>query len=145
MTVRQVEPLPVSEGARDKDDVIAIASSSECIPTFQPEPVSLTANTTSKERKTSSCDDENRKTPASVSSPVSEGVVFRDESTSSGDGLLSPVVAGEEHYRFRSISDVSHHTRKLTSYRTEGSLSSGSLADMEGDAKVRGIYCSYHT
>ena len=122
MTVRQVEPLPVSEGARDKDDVIAIASSSEFIPTFQPEPVSLTANTTSKERKTSSCDDENRKTPASVSSPVSEGVVFRNESTSSGDGLLNPVVAGEEHYRFRSISDV------LTSYRTEGSLSSGRLA-----------------
>jgi hypothetical protein len=69
-----------------------------------------------------------------VSSQASEGVLLRNESTSSGDGLLSPA-AVEHTYRFRSVSDISHHARKLTSYRTEGSLSSGSLADLEGDSK----------
>ncbi|CAI7988973.1 Unconventional myosin-IXa, partial [Geodia barretti] len=72
--------------------------------------------------------------PVSVSSQASEGVLLRNESTSSGDGLLSPA-AVEHTYRFRSVSDISHHARKLTSYRTEGSLSSGSLADLEGDSK----------
>ena len=75
--------------------------------------------------------------PVSVSSLASEsgGAVFRKESTSSGEFLLSPTPEGT--YRYRSISDVSHSGRKLTSYRTEGSVSSASLRDSEEAVKVK--------
>ena len=56
---------------------------------------------------------------------------LRTESTSSCEVLLTPPV--EAPYRFRSISDVSHNTRMLTSYHTESSISSSSI---RGDTKV---------
>jgi hypothetical protein len=57
-----------------------------------------------------------------LTSPGSEGNVFRTESTSSSELLQTPPV--EQAHRFRSISDVSHNTRKLVSYQTEVAISS---------------------
>ena len=57
-----------------------------------------------------------------LTSPGSEGNVFRTESTSSSEMLQTPPV--EQAHRFRSISDVSHNTRKLVSYQTEVAISS---------------------
>ena len=61
----------------------------------------------------------------SLTSPGSGEGVFRHESTSSSEVLLTPTL--EPQYRLRSISDVSHNTRMLTSYRTESSVSTSSL------------------
>ena len=63
---------------------------------------------------------------------------MRTESTSSSDVMLSPAMEGS--YRFRSVSDVSHDTRKLSSYRRDGSVSSGSMREMDGDRKVSATY-----
>ena len=127
--LRLVDPAEV----QNDDDIIANSilpttslsapTKSSSAPAVRSEPVETEASTGEAQKS------------VSVSSPASEGVVFRTESTSSADVLLSPA-AVEEPYRFRSVSDVSHHTRKLSSFRTEGSLSSGSLLDLEGDTKV---------
>ena len=76
--------------------------------------------------------------PASVSSLASGSVAMRTESMSSSDVMLSPAMDGS--YRFRSVSDVSHDTRKLSSYRRDGSVSSGSMREMDGDSKVSAMY-----
>ena len=160
---REVEALPSGE-AGNKDDVIgnssiSTTSSSEFVKTepvgantsmtsssefVKTEPVGANTSTASSSEfvktepvgaNTTSTGDKPQAPPVSVSSQASEGVLLRNESTSSGDGLLTPAAVGG-HYRFRSVSDLSHQARKLTSYRTEGSLSSGSLVDLEGDCKV---------
>ena len=127
------KPEVVPAEVQNNDDIIAnstLPTTSLSAPTK-----SLSAPTVrSKPVETEASTGEAQKS-VSVSSPASEGVVFRTESTSSADVLLSPA-AVEEPYRFRSVSDVSHHTRKLSSFHTEGSLSSGSLLDLEGDTKV---------
>ena len=76
--------------------------------------------------------------PASVSSLASGSVAMRTESMSSSDVMLSPAMDGS--YRFRSVSDVSHDTRKLSSYCRDGSVSSGSMREMDGDSKVSATY-----
>ena len=69
-----------------------------------------------------------------LSTPGGEDGTVRTESTSSCEVLLTPPV--DVPYRFRSISDVSHNTRMLTSYRTDSTLSASSLIDSESVAKV---------
>lgn len=71
---------------------------------------------------------------SSLANPTGGVVECRTESTSSSDVLLSPPV--EQSYRFRSISDVSHNTRILTSYRTEGSITASSTCEHENDPTV---------
>ena len=66
----------------------------------------------------------------------------RTLSTSSSDVILSPPV--EQPYRFRSISDVSHDTRVLTSYRTEGSVTASSSYEHSNEVRwtdILYIYC----
>ena len=63
----------------------------------------------------------------SITSPARE--VARKESTTSSEVLLSPSLGSP--YRFRSVSDISHNTRRLISHRTESSVSTGSLGDSE--------------
>ena len=65
---------------------------------------------------------EQNSSQTSIASPASlenSGKDSRTESTSS-EKVLSPPV--ERPYRFRSISDVSHNTRLLTTYITESSV-----------------------
>lgn len=59
-----------------------------------------------------------------LSTPGGEDATVRTESTSSCEVLLTPPV--DVPYRFRSISDVSHNTRMLTSYRTDSTISASS-------------------
>ena len=60
----------------------------------------------------------------------------RSVTTVPAEPLLSP--PADQPYRFRSISDVSHNTRILASFRTESSISStGSTAEQESESLVR--------
>ena len=65
----------------------------------------------------------------------------RTLSTSSSDVILSPPV--EQPYRFRSISDVSHDTRVLTSYRTEGSVTASSSYEHSNEVRWTDILYIY--
>lgn len=69
--------------------------------------------------------------PASMEEPVSDS---RVRPTVPRERDSSPML--DQPYRFRSISDVSHNTRMLTSYRTESSIHA-SASEQEDEPLVR--------
>ena len=73
--------------------------------------------------------------PVSTEEP---GADSRAHPTVPHESALSPVL--DQPYRFRSISDVSHNTRMLTSYRTESSISTN-ISEQEDEPLVRKCIC----